>query len=580
MLKIKNYFVVLGLLVILSVFSAVSHAAEIVFLDTTETSSRDLSSQKFSFSQRMHDLMDFASYKQYGPDRSGMITGRFSTQVEFTNVSGNQSKSFYRDNNEDYQTDLSLNLYEKLSNGYQLQGQSTLRKTDNARVENKRDVKIKQFNVSARNEDNLFELGDFYADFSQFVMSSSLEGANASMQLSDSLTVKSIAARKAEKDAGAGIFQRNVLGLKADTFLFEDSDDFSLFRIGAQGVSVQDDSSTVPQNSSSVDINNSVYGIDAEMRMHNGASLIFELANSRYIKDDDAQSKDINSGLAFRLQPGFRYEDWLNARYLYYYVQPEFYTDVGSASSDKIQHQVVLDFRLSEKNILSLTENLYWDHLDDSTLAKRTTNNEQYLTLTTRPFENNKDFSLRTYINQLNKDSDDLDNTAESATSTYGLSLNTRISKASLGVFFEHRYFDDKAAGANTESFQRFGSNFSRDFNVFKRRLYLAANYSADSRDSRSDENLSLSNGLSVSGRYEISDPLNLSFGHNLMIADNAGPMEDYYTNKTYGELSYKLKGERNGVISARAEVNNYLYDANDGDYQEKRVVGKFTSNF
>ncbi|MBU1044057.1 MAG: hypothetical protein KJ915_06625 [Candidatus Omnitrophica bacterium] len=509
-----------------------------------------------------------------------MISGRFSTQVEFTNVSGNQAKSFYQDNNEDYQTDLNINLFEKLSNGYQLQSQSALRKTDNSRVENTRDVKIKQFNLSARNEDNLFELGDFYADFSQFVMGSSLEGANAQMKFSDALELKTVAARKYESDSAAGLFQRDVAGLKADNFLFEDSDMFSLFRLGAQGVSVQDDSSTIPDNSSSVDLNNSVYGIDGEMRMQNGTSLLFELARSRYISDDDAVSRNLSSGMAFRVQPGFRYEDWFNLKYLYYYVQPEFYSEVGSASSDKIQHQVVADLRLSEKNVLSLTENLYWNYLDDSNQTKRTTNNEQYIALTTRPFEDNKNFSVRTYVNHLDRDSDDLGNSAEATTSTYGLSLNTRISEASVGVFFEHRYFDDKAAGANTESFQRFGSNFSRDFNVFKRRLYLAANYSMDARDTRNDENLSLSNGLSVSGRYEISDPLNFNFGHNLMIADNAGPMEDYYTNKTYGELAYKLKGERNGVISTRAEINNYLYDANDGDYQEKRFVVKFSSNF
>ncbi|MFH1061840.1 MAG: hypothetical protein V1747_03010 [Candidatus Omnitrophota bacterium] len=576
----KPYIKCFGIIFFLFIFSAMSYAAEIIFLDAASSESQTSGLNQFSFSQRLHDLTDFASYKQYGPDRSGMINGRVSTQVEFTNVSGNQTKSFYRDSNEDYQADLSLNIFEKLPNGYQLQSQSAVRKTDNSRVESSRDVKIKQFNISARNDDNLFELGDFYADFSQFVMGSSLEGANAQMKVSDLIELKTVAARKYASDSAAGLFQRDVAGLKTDTFLLEDSELFSLFRLGVQGVSVQDDSSTIPDNSSSLDLNNSVYGVDGEMRMQNGTSLLFELARGRYIKDEDVAAKEINSGLAFRVQPGFRYEDWFNLRYLYYYVQPEFYSEVGSASSDKIQHQMVVDLRLSEKNILSLTENLYWDHLDDSKLTKRTTNNDQYISLTTRPFEDNKDFSIRTYVNCLDKNSDDLPNSAESTTATYGLSLNTRISEAFLGVFFEHRYFDDKAAGAATESFQRFGSSFSRDFTVGKRRLYLAANYSVDARDTRNDENLSLSNGLSLTGRYEISDPLNFNFGYNLMVADNAEPLEDYYTNKTYGELSYKLKGERNGVITTRAELNNYLYDSDNGDYQEKRFVLKFASNF
>jgi hypothetical protein len=579
-MKSSKHFLTFTIVLILLLYTSAAFAAEIIFLDSAAQSSSSTENQSFSFSKRIRDLADFSAYKQYGPERSGMITGRFSTQVEFTNVSGNQAKSFYRDDNEDYQTDLNLNLYEKLSHGYQLKSQAFLRKTDNPRVDSSRDVRMKQFNLSVSNEDNLFEAGDFYTDFSQFVLGSSLEGAQAQVQASDAVLVKTVAARKAESDAAAGIFQRNVLGAKADTFLFEESSDFSLFRLGAQGVSVQDDSASVDRLSGSVDLNNSVYGIDGEMRMHNGSSLVFELARSRYIKDDDAQNKDRNSGLAFRIQPGFRYEDWLNVRYLYYYVQPEFYSDAGSASADKIQHQAVVDLRLSEKNILSLTQNIYWDHLDGSTLTKRTTNNEKYLTLTSRPFEDNKDFSVRTYLNHQDRDSDDLGNTAESATSTYGASLNTRISEASVGVFAEHRYFDDKALGSSTESFQRFGTSFSRDFSVLKRRLYLAANYSFDSRDNRNEENLDISNGLSVTGRYEISDPLQFSFGHNITSANNSGPLEDYYTNKTYGEFSYKLKGERGAVISARAELNNYFYDADDADYQEKRFLAKFSSNF
>lgn len=579
MKNIKTVNLIIGLCLLLS-FSKVAYSAEIIFLDAGSAETGSLTKKQFSFSQRVHDLLDFASYKQYGAERSGMITGRISTQVEFTNVSGNQAKSFYKDNNEDYQTDLNLNLYEKLSNGYQLQGQSFIRKTDNARVDSSRDVKIKQFNLSVRNEENLFEVGDFYADFSQFVMGSSLEGAHAQVMACEKMSLKTVVARKYEGDVAANLFERNVVGLKTDAFLLEDSSLFSLFRFGAQGVTVQDDTSSIPASSSTVDLNNSVYSVDGEVRMHNGVSLAFELARSRYIKNDDAVSRDKNSGIAFRLQPGFRYEDWLNCRYLYYYVQPEFYSDVGSASADKIQHQVVVDLRLSEKNTLSLTQNLYWDHLDDSVLTKRTTNNEQYVSLITRPFENNKHFSLRSYINHLDRYSDDLGNTAEATTSTYGLSLNTRISNAAVGIFAEHRYFDDKAARSSTESFERFGASLSQDFMVLKRRLYLTANYAVDARDNRNDENLNLNNGLAVTGRYEISDPLKFSFGYNLMLANNSGPLEDYDINKTYGELSYKLQGKRNGMISGRAEINNYFYDADNGDYAEKRFVLKYTSNF
>ncbi|MBU1044056.1 MAG: hypothetical protein KJ915_06620 [Candidatus Omnitrophica bacterium] len=60
----KKYLIkYFGMIVFLFTFSAMSYAAEIIFLDTSSTASQASSTQKFSFSQRMHDLTDFASYK-------------------------------------------------------------------------------------------------------------------------------------------------------------------------------------------------------------------------------------------------------------------------------------------------------------------------------------------------------------------------------------------------------------------------------------------------------------------------------------------------------------------------------------
>ncbi|MBU1002714.1 MAG: hypothetical protein KKE73_09335 [Proteobacteria bacterium] len=559
-----------------SVFPAL--AAEIIFLGNgTDGGAAPKVTPSFPMQQRLNDLMDFGAYGQYGEDRSGMITGRVALQGDYTSVRGNQAKSFYRDDNKDHLMELDLKVYEKLVSDYQFQGEANLRKTDNQRMESRNAVVLKQLNLAVSNNENLFEFGDFYTDFSQFVMSASLEGANAELTLSDWLQTKTVVARTYE--SGKGLYQRDIYGAKVDLTPFADHPSVSLCRIGVQAVSVDDDTASLENDPGATDQDNNVAGIDGELRLRNGASLVFELARSGYIEDEDVVDRRIY-GTALRIMPGYRYKNLLGVRYLAYRVDPEFRTLVGSASSDKQQHQITADWRINAAHTLSLTQNWYWDDLPNSDKAYRTRYNEQYLSLMSRPLEARRNFSLRTYLNNQAKDSNDEANTADSKTVTLGASVNDKLWEANVSAFGEFRHFTARPQTVDNEDFWRYGFNLSRDFDVFARRLYLSAGYTGNLRDNYGTEGQDMQHGLTFNGRYALAEPLSMNFGYNLQDAANTGTAQDYQINTRFLEFAYRLAEQRNTVLSLRSEHNDYEYDSAGNDYSEARYSLKLVSNF
>lgn len=555
-------------------------AAEVYYLGGGGAGTAGQMNPAFPFQQRVKDLFDFGAYGQDNPERSGRIAGTLTQEVRWNKVTGNKSKSFLRDGT-DYVTEANISLQEKLWQDYNFEGQVFIRKTDDPRTEVRRDVRLKQFNMKVLNPRNLYEFGDFYADFSPFTLSSSLEGLNMEVSPRDLYTVKMVAARNQSADVVAETFQRHVAGTKVDWNLFQESEIFSGFRIGAQAVTNQDDSSSLDRTSSMKDLRNTVAGIDGEMSLTKYLSLNYEVARSAYIEDEDAPSgKDQQYGTAFRAQPSLNLGK-TTARYLYYYVQPKFYTDIGSAASDKIQHQINVDQQLSAKATLSLMQNWYWDHLKNSSRTKRTIYDEKNVSLNWRPFDSRQDFSVRPYASYQQKDSDDSENTAEGVTRTIGFSVNDRLDeKTTGGVNYEYRSYRDDAYQTSSDYFNRIGLNLSREGQLFQRRIYQSIGPNMDFRRTKRDPNTDVSFSTSYSGQYDISSIWTSRWGHNVQVANNAGPAQDFFNNRSYLEMDFLIDQRRASRFVVRAERNRYDHEDFDQDYKETRVTGRFSISF
>jgi len=537
----------------------------------------------FTLKKRVDDLCDLKSYGKYGPDRSGRITGTIMEEASWNDVGGNGTLSFLKKGV--YQnTEVNINAQEKLWKDYNFDAQTFLRRTDDRRIEQRKDIRVKQLTTKLYNPDNMFMFGDFYGDFSQFTLGNSLEGFDLDIAQSGMCSIKGVAARSQSADPDKGTFLRYVAGGKTDLNLFKDSSLFSVFRVGAQAVTSQDDSSSVDNTNRSTriqDLDNTVVSIDGEMRMRKYFSLFYEVARSAHAADiDTSPDDDLNYGTAFRMTPVINAGP-LNFRYLYYYVQPQFYTDSGSAMPDKIQHQFTLNYAISKKASLSFVENYYWNHLEGSALSKRTFDDEKYFTLNMRPFDKYKDFNVRTYANVLQADSDDIENSAEATTVTAGFGINDMLDpKTSYGTYFEFRGFANEAEKANSDYFYRLGYNLGREQQVFGKRLYFSGDVNIDFHDPKYNPKNEVTTGCSFSGQYNFFKEHMFRFGYNIQTTNSYESSLDYLNNRTYAEFDLLMEKKHNTRCVLRGEHNRYNQNDRGLSYDESRIITRLATNF
>lgn len=552
-------------------------AANVVYLGGAAASQSAATNPVYSLKTRFQDLFDFSGGRKNDSARSGKISGTFSQEVAWNDISGNTSKSFLR-RGTDYVDELRLNVQEKLPQDYHLESQLFLRKTDNRRIEPRKDVRLKQINIKLMNPQNVFEFGDSYAEFSQMTLGSSVEGFNMALNPDDSQQYKLVLARVDGADSAARKFQRNVFGVKADHNFFRESPLFSGFRTGVQTVLTRDDTSTLERTADTAQIHNSVTSIDGDISFKKYLSLNYEVAGSSYAPDLESDTHK-QGGFAMRFQPALDLGK-SKVRYLYNYVQPKFYTDVGSASPDKMQHQVVFDRQINDRNMLSFTENYYWDHLKGSPRTKRTTNDEKYLVWTSRPFASRSSFSFRPYANYQLRTSDDPGNTASGKTRTGGFSLNDMFGKTNVGLNYEYRAFTDTANRTSSDYTHRFGFNVARDQQFFGRRLYYGLDPSANIRSTKTSSKKDVNFNLGANAQYDIARRLVFRLGKTLLDADGSKPATDYMNLRGFMELDYRVSKSNAARFVVRGERNRYVHEDGNQSYNETRVVAKFIANF
>ncbi len=534
----------------------------------------------YGLAKRFHDLVDFANFGNYGPDRSGRISGNFLQEIDYNDIAGNRTQSFLREHTE-YLSEMRLNLQEKLWKDYNLEGQMFLRKTDNPNIELRKDVRVKKYDVKILNADNLFEAGNFYAEFSPFSLGTNLEGIGAEFVPDNPMFKgKVVAGRSIEDDPSKSRLQRNVQGGKLDFSPFQKSNLFSEFRIGAQVVTSNDDRKSLDYNYNVTELHNVVASIDGDIALKKFVSLNFEAARSAYLANANV-SKDYLYGNALRLQPRFDF-DALQVRYLFYYVEPRFYTDAGSAAWDKLQHQLNVDYTLNSKISMSATENYYWDHLLDSNRTFRTTNNEKNFSFNIKPFTSRRDFTFRPYANYLKTDSNDAASSVMSRTGTFGFTLNDSFGPSvNYGLRYEYKNYINRSDNSQNEYTNRAGFNISREQKLFGRRLYYSFEPGMEVRRNKSNKGKPDTNiTYSCNGQYNWTDKLLSNVGYNVQTTDQSLAGSDAFTTSSFFEFDFLVAPKRSTHFILRFEENRNVYEDGSKSYKETRVISKLSTDF
>ena len=575
-----KYIAVFLTLSALFIFPVTSFSAEVYYLGASGSGSQDGKNKEFSWQKRVEDLLDFKNYGEYGPDRSGRITGNVSVEVNTNNIYGNKDQSFLREGV--YSVwETTLNMQQRLWDDYNFEGQMFMRRTDDRRIENRKDVRIKQMDLKIFNPDNMLQFGDFYGEFSQFTMGQSLEGFNVVIGEAEGQKYHFIAARRNEADWARDEYQRNVFGGRAE-YSFKGAGDFELFNMAVQAVTSQDDKGSIKKVTSAQDINNTVVSVDGRLTPVKNFSVNYEVAQSAYRRDERDPNETMQYGSAFRLQPELKVDN-ARLKYLYYYVTPKFYTDTGSAMPDKEQHQFNFDWNILSWVSVSFIQNLYWDHLKGSSRTFRTSNDEKYMSANIRPFAGSPGFLIRPYANIQKRDSDEAVKTVYSDTQTYGISVSDSVfgGKVNYGLGYEYREFNDKARDkAGSEIYNRITGNIGLDLEIAGRRMYISDDFSVDFRATKTDNNADVTVSNSVNLTYDFHDLCSFRGATNLHHMDGAGPGTDTTTTRNYAELTFTFDKKRAFRWIVRAEQNMVRPADGARGYTEERCIFKIMSNF
>jgi len=578
--SLRRFSVFPAVLVLMSVlFVPVSplFAADVYYLPDSKGTSKN-KNQTYSFKQRLKDLFDFSS-KRPMEERSGKISGSIRTQGAYNRVTGNKAKSFLQEGR-DYLAELRLNLQEKLKGDYHLEGQLQVRKTDDQRMDDRKDVRIKQSLLQVSNSENLFILGDFYGELSPFTLGSSVEGFSAEIKPADFLSIKQLVARQYEADQVANKFQRNIIGTKLDAYPFRESAVFSEARFGFQMVTNQDDSATATRTASFADLDNQIFSLDGDLSFIKLVSVNYEVARSQYLSDEDTVTPtDKQYGNAFHIAPQLQLKKTL-IRHTYNYIEPTFYSENGSAYPDKIQYLTTLDHRFSERVSVSLMENYYRDNLRGSTLTKRTTNDAKTLTVNWLPLAHRPTFRTQFNTGYAERTSDEAARSVDNQTVSFGMGMNDRWKETDWGVSYDHRSFDDRADTTRSEYQNRYGVRAAREYSLFGRRLYLSLNPGIDTRNTKTGQDQDIDLSMAFSGQYDLEDNLLTRFGYNVMDSHPGAPGTDYFNARSFAEIDWSPGNNKDRHVVFRYNLNRYLNDDNTLNYKESQAVLRYICNF
>ncbi|MBI4971126.1 MAG: hypothetical protein HZC17_04720 [Candidatus Omnitrophica bacterium] len=540
--------------------------------------------QNISFEKRAKDLIDFGAYGESKPDRTGQISGSVLSEVYWNGVSGNKANSFLP-RGAHYLDEVHLNGWERLWKDYRFEARTMTRKTDDPRIEIRRDLRLKDINLRVYNPKNMLEFGDIYGDFTNFTLASTLEGFRGDFKpFSENERFQFVAARSHRSNVTQALYQRDVFGGKADVNFMKNKFLFSNIRLGGQVVTNQDDThygwAMSPAGVRAQDLYNTVFSLDGNADFKKYVGFHYEWARSMYTPDKHVTNDQVQYGNALQIDPSFR-SKYGSFRYLYYYVQPSFYTDTGSASTDKVQHQFNLDVTPINQIRLSLVENYYWNHLERSPLTYRTVNNEKYSTLYLRPFEQRRSFDIRTYFNYLSAHSDNFPyKSVDNYTTTTGVSVNDRIWDTNIGTRYEYRGYFDRININRPDIFNRFGANMSRDFRIFNRRLYFSGDFAFDFHDAKAEDDNEITATQSMNAEYDLFERFILRGGMNIQNYNAAAPVSGYTNRQNFLETDLLLAKKRGTHFITRIERNVYANQDTTQDYKELRVVARLVSQF
>ena len=255
-------------------------------------------------------------------------------------------------------------------------------------------------------------------------------------------------------------------------------------------------------------------------------------------------------------------------------VEPDFRTVVGSATSDREKAKIRWRYKYSRRN--SITTGFLWYRNNlDGDLDARTDHYKPEVSLTTRRVFGRKyasaDLSYKLDITQ--KDREDTSRVDHIVNLNYRDRFGVLDSDSNFG--FTAYHIKETPEGKNLEYIYNtsLNSRFHVDQYILKPSITLGGWTSREELEDTTDQIYEYSLGLGIDvPTLKITS--NFKIGHNKLDKDGAGSdsLKAFARLNIYYRPGF-LSGLRQGMLFLRANINDYEYDRDDGDFRETSIT-------
>lgn len=518
--------------------------------------------------------MVFGEHSLEGEVSQSLSTGKINGKSDSSFL--DEGVNFVTEANLRYQS-LNLASWGDWAKELELSSEVTVRKTDDAQVDSRRDLHLLYLNTKLVHPNFDIEFGDVYSQFTPMVLNRSLEGTQTTLRsLPLMMELKSVFARALQAEEGIQN-SRYVIGQQLQkSFLNE------RFNIAANWIYNFDSAGSTKNEGSGIeDISNLVWSLEFKMKPFQEMNNQIEIGRSVFTDHNSTPDSGDRFGTAIKLKNDYRLSHFLGYSQFYFDYEradPDFKTDSGSMAVDREAVYVRLNHRFGRRLRMDASFREYHNNLEEGSSTTLRTKNPSFK-IDLYPFSRNFEFfekiRLRTQYDF--RENQTGDRSVGNHTHDFGLALSNRYKIFDVQLRWDYlRTFDFVSTSdrANHLLGFRFGLDYRYDY--FQISPYvdmtfrLERNFEPSQRDTTRDLRWGIN--LTVLERFR----LNTAYGY--LSVDRAAMNEDSVVETFLIDLEWDI--HPNWMLTGRYDRRNNNFQEPSNDYGEDigeiRLVYRF----
>ncbi|MFH1406496.1 MAG: hypothetical protein ABIH01_00610 [Candidatus Omnitrophota bacterium] len=479
-------------------------------------------------------------------------------------------------------SELQLKYADRLRGRWNTMAELRVRKTDDNVIDRRNDLHI--INMYTKLYNDTYELtgGDFYASFTKYTLNVPLEGFQAVANY-DRAKLKGIFARR-WKGYHQSKFARYVNGFYGQLLPLPDTYYISNFWIGGGYVYTWDDSSSIHNAQGLRDLDNKVLTTNLNAKLFKNLNLKAEFAHSfveENLNDVPDYVSDKNYGRAFEVNTDARF-DKLQVYYDYRYVQPDFYTSVGAAMPDRVEHAARFNYPMHPQVTFKGGIRQYHNHLSGSSQIKKTITRSPEIAMTVVPIKKLRSLRLDVGFRQLRNISDDDPCTRDDLQKTFDLKVSNKFWDLTGSFSFQERLIANKISASSNSRKDTFDTDWRMLLKILKMEFtpYFGYQLSFDKALSSLNKEIDTRENIDFGINSRLTKNLRCDISFKIADIDLAALNSDS-TRKTFNtKLEYKIGGSANRILRSSLYIMHYDAEDSDNEYEEVKADTSLTIKF